>query len=192
MKALSSPLASPLPSCEPSPSIVTLVLSTKMSFGSSRLNPRKFTLLEGSSSNSGFPYLKTIFRNPSFSFQVSIISCFTSLILCRDNSAFLIAVFSSSFCAWIALSRIRIKAGIAFIPLSSTMGIHLAPFCSICLRNYGSRLEAYRVADRNFKRAYLQELLRRGGNNVAKAAGLAGLTPQGLRRLMSVLDIRVG
>ncbi len=64
--------------------------------------------------------------------------------------------------------------------------------CSICLRNYGSRLEAYRVADRNFKRAYLQEVLRRGGNNVAKAAGLAGLTPQGLRRLMSVLDIRVG
>ncbi len=63
--------------------------------------------------------------------------------------------------------------------------------CSLCMRNRGSGLEAYRVADRNFKRAYFQELLRQGGNSVAKAAALAGLTPQGLRRLMNVLDIRV-
>ncbi len=62
--------------------------------------------------------------------------------------------------------------------------------CCICMRNRGSALEAYREAERNFKRAYVQEVLRRGGNSVARAAGLAGLTPQGLRRLMAVLDIR--
>ncbi len=62
--------------------------------------------------------------------------------------------------------------------------------CSICLRNRGAGLEVYRVADKNFKRAYLLEQLRRGDKSVAKAAGLAGLTPQGLRRLMRVLGIR--
>ncbi len=62
--------------------------------------------------------------------------------------------------------------------------------CDRCMRNRSSGMKLYREADRNFKRAYFLELLRREGNNVARAAAAAGLTPQGLRRIINNLGIR--
>ncbi len=51
-------------------------------------------------------------------------------------------------------------------------------------------LGGYREEERRFKRAYFQEVLRRAGNNVPKAASFAGLTPQGLRKILNTLQIR--
>jgi len=62
--------------------------------------------------------------------------------------------------------------------------------CRICMTTRFPSIDVYRVAERNFKRAYFQEVLRRGGNNVAKAAALAGLTPQGFRKILNILEIR--
>lgn len=62
--------------------------------------------------------------------------------------------------------------------------------CRICMTTRFPAIDAYKVAEKNFKRAYFEEVLGRGGNNVTKAAELAGMTPQGFRKILNNLNIR--
>lgn len=61
--------------------------------------------------------------------------------------------------------------------------------CAICLASRQDDLPDYRTAEEQFKRGYLQEVLRRTGGNVAKAAAMTGLTGPGLRKLLKTLNI---
>jgi DNA-binding NtrC family response regulator len=45
----------------------------------------------------------------------------------------------------------------------------------------------YKAAETEFKRAYFREVLKRADNNVTKAAGAAGITRQGLRKILNTL-----
>ncbi|MGA2667428.1 MAG: sigma-54 dependent transcriptional regulator [Ignavibacteria bacterium] len=47
----------------------------------------------------------------------------------------------------------------------------------------------YKSADLEFKRAYFQELWQRSGEKVSMAAKIAGLTPQGLRKILNALKL---
>ena len=62
--------------------------------------------------------------------------------------------------------------------------------CRICLGTRFTELPRYGEVEESFKRAYFEEVLKRAGNNVAKAAAAAGLTPQGLRKIMNTLEIK--
>ena len=64
--------------------------------------------------------------------------------------------------------------------------------CRICMSTRFPSMVEYREGEMNFKRAYFEEALRRAGNNVAKAATIAGLTPQGFRKILSSLNIEKG
>ncbi len=60
--------------------------------------------------------------------------------------------------------------------------------CAACMATKQPVLPAYRVIESNFRRAYFHEALKRSGESVQKAATLAGLTPQGLRKILKSLD----
>jgi two-component system response regulator AtoC len=47
----------------------------------------------------------------------------------------------------------------------------------------------YKTADLEFKKAYFRELWQRSGEKVSKAAKMAGLTPQGLRKILNSLKL---
>lgn len=62
--------------------------------------------------------------------------------------------------------------------------------CRACLATRFAAMPHYDVVESSLKRAYFAEVLRRSGNNVTRAADVAGLTPQGFRKIMSNFDIR--
>jgi two-component system response regulator HydG len=61
--------------------------------------------------------------------------------------------------------------------------------CQICISTRFHVIPSYREADRGFKQAYLKEILRRAEGRIPQAASMAGLTPQGLRKLLRSLDL---
>jgi DNA-binding NtrC family response regulator len=64
--------------------------------------------------------------------------------------------------------------------------------CRICMGTRFASLPSYEAVESSFKRAYIEEALQRTGGNVTKAAAIAGLTPQGFRKIMNALAIRKG
>ncbi len=62
--------------------------------------------------------------------------------------------------------------------------------CRKCLESRFATLPLYETAEKDYKRAYFEEALRRAGNNVARAAEAAGITPQGFRKVLNSLDIK--
>jgi DNA-binding NtrC family response regulator len=61
--------------------------------------------------------------------------------------------------------------------------------CHICMATQFADLPPFKEVEVGFKRAYFQELLRRSGHNIQQAASNAGMTPQGLRKLLHTLGI---
>ncbi len=64
--------------------------------------------------------------------------------------------------------------------------------CRACMATRYVSMPHYEEVETSLKRAYFEEVLRRAGNNVAKAAAMAGLTPQGFRKVIGSLGIRKG
>lgn len=56
--------------------------------------------------------------------------------------------------------------------------------CASCMQRMEIDLHDFKSVERNFRRAYVQEVLRRCGNNVTAAAKFAGMTPQGFRKIL--------
>ena len=75
-------------------------------------------------------------------------------------------------------------------PLLSARSADAAP-CQACLARREGSLSSYRDAQEQFKRAYIGNLLRRAGGNVPRAAGWAGLTGPGLRKLIKEFGIHI-
>jgi len=75
-------------------------------------------------------------------------------------------------------------------PLLSACSTDAAP-CHACLAQREGSLSSYRAAQEQFRRAYIENLLRRAGGNIPRAAGWAGLTGPGLRKLIKELGIHV-
>jgi DNA-binding NtrC family response regulator len=65
----------------------------------------------------------------------------------------------------------------------------LEDLCSLCFSTKFSMMD-YKAAEEQFKRAYCHEVLKRSGNNVAKAAKVTGMTPQGFRKTLHALGIK--
>jgi DNA-binding NtrC family response regulator len=61
--------------------------------------------------------------------------------------------------------------------------------CAFCLEQR-QKLPPYESAERDFRRAYYAEVLRRAGGNVTEAAAFAGITAQGLRKVLRTLHIK--
>jgi two-component system response regulator HydG len=61
--------------------------------------------------------------------------------------------------------------------------------CRVCLATRFQVLPQYKEADVEFKRAYITEILRRAENRTSQAASIAGLTPQGLRKIMKAINM---
>jgi len=61
--------------------------------------------------------------------------------------------------------------------------------CEKCLEDNFTELPTYAEAELQFKAAYFSNLLRRTGNNITRAASKAGMTPQGLRKLIHALNL---
>jgi DNA-binding NtrC family response regulator len=59
--------------------------------------------------------------------------------------------------------------------------------CRACLAAQGPHLPTYAEIEATFRRAYFEEVLKRTGGNIQKAAMTAGLTPQGLRKILKAL-----
>jgi len=76
-------------------------------------------------------------------------------------------------------------------PLLSGRSADAAP-CSGCLAQREGSPLSYRAAQEQFKRAYIENLLRRAGGSIPRAAGWAGLTGPGLRKLIKELGIHIG
>lgn len=55
--------------------------------------------------------------------------------------------------------------------------------------NYTSEYQTYKAAESIFRRSYFKELLEKTGGNKTKAAGIAGLSRQGLIKILKELDI---
>ncbi len=64
--------------------------------------------------------------------------------------------------------------------------------CAACMASKQPVLPVYRAIEADLRRAYFREALKRSGENVQKAAVMAGLTPQGLRKILKALDIGKG
>ncbi len=61
--------------------------------------------------------------------------------------------------------------------------------CGACFATRYPSIPPYRVVEASFRRAYFAEVLKRAKENIQKAAAMAGLTPQGLRKILKALDI---
>lgn len=61
--------------------------------------------------------------------------------------------------------------------------------CGACLSTRTAVLPCYKDAEGNFKRAYFEEILRRSGSRRSKAAAMAGLTTQGLGKILRSLKL---
>ncbi len=72
-----------------------------------------------------------------------------------------------------------------FPVLSHPLG-HACPLLSSEPHN----LPSYQNADRHFKRDYFQRVWELSGNNVGKAARIAQMTPQGVRKILRALHLR--
>ena len=62
--------------------------------------------------------------------------------------------------------------------------------CHLCMVTRFQSFPGYKGAVRDFRRAYLEELLRQTGYSISRAAQLAGMTTQGLRKILDILHIR--
>jgi two-component system, NtrC family, response regulator HydG len=61
--------------------------------------------------------------------------------------------------------------------------------CLSCLASNYPELPEYKEADRQFKRAYFEEVLRRAERKISKAASISGITRQGLKKIIDSLSI---
>ena len=59
--------------------------------------------------------------------------------------------------------------------------------CSLCLATKHPFLPDYKTAEARFRLAYFEELLKRNGDNFARAGKAAGLTEQGFRKSIATL-----
>jgi DNA-binding NtrC family response regulator len=63
--------------------------------------------------------------------------------------------------------------------------------CRVCIATRFHVLPGYKEADLEFKRAYFSEILKRADHRVSQAATMAGLTSQGLRKILKSLQIEL-
>ena len=61
--------------------------------------------------------------------------------------------------------------------------------CRVCMATRFKVLPVYEDAEAEFKRAYFSDVLRRAENRTTQAAAMAGLTPQGIRKILKALQI---
>ncbi|MGA9117873.1 MAG: sigma-54 dependent transcriptional regulator [Bacteroidota bacterium] len=59
-----------------------------------------------------------------------------------------------------------------------------------CLSGNGQKFPAFRDAESEFRKSYFEALLARSDDDVAGAARMAGITPQGLRKILHSLQLR--
>jgi two-component system response regulator AtoC len=62
--------------------------------------------------------------------------------------------------------------------------------CRVCMEMQFPTLPTYAHAEKNFRRAYFEEIMRRSDDNIAKAAMAAGMTPQGFRKVLNNLKMK--
>jgi DNA-binding NtrC family response regulator len=61
--------------------------------------------------------------------------------------------------------------------------------CGNCLATHYEVLPKYKTVEHEFKRAYFEEVLRRAGNRISRAASISGMTRQGLKKIMDTLKM---
>ena len=72
-----------------------------------------------------------------------------------------------------------------------TMHAEPPDICALCMSTKFPTIKDFKTAGNDFMRAYFREVMKRADNNVSKAATIAGMTPQGFRKKLVALEIKV-